>query len=146
MKALRWIVVLAVLAYTAWLAWPFLQQFLPAGGGDGPTTMSARVEAPVGLEPSGQSLPVSVLWVVAIGMYLVSALMFAGRNARAFVAYVFAFGSNVALMLLQRPQFSAMSRSVEPAGIDPKYILLAGLALIGVLMLAIGGGRRSRHA
>ena len=83
MKMLRWIVVLAVLAYTVWLAWPLAQPFV---GGAAPA--ATQVQAPGGLVADLQNTPRSLLWAVAVALYLLSALMFAGRSARAFVAYV----------------------------------------------------------
>ena len=76
MKLLRIVLVLAVLAYAGWLAWPFLSPFLEGAGMDAAANR-AGAEAQVGLD-----LPVIALWVGAVVLYLVAAILLGSGNSR----------------------------------------------------------------
>jgi hypothetical protein len=73
MKLLRFIVVLAVIGYAGWLAWPFISPFLE---GAGPDVAASRMgaEAQSGGELFG-FLPAWTLWVGAVALYLIAALL-----------------------------------------------------------------------
>lgn len=154
MKLLRFIVVLAVIGYAGWLAWPFLSPFLE---GAAPEAAAARVgaEAQSGGELFG-FLPVWVLWVGAIGLYLVAALMLGSGNSRAAVAYFLGFVADAALRLALDQQggaeVSARSGGPTPMAapegltglpVEPVWLVLGTLFLLGVLVLV--AGRRIRR-
>ena len=77
MKLLRFVVVVAVLAYAGWLAWPFLSPFI-----NGAAPEAAAVSAGSGGTLFG-FLPVWTLWAAAIGLYVIAALMLGGGDSRA---------------------------------------------------------------
>lgn len=165
MKMLRTIVVVAILAYVAWIAIPGVQTFVtsyiapPGAGAPPPPEMAAQDLAPaVEAAPQAEAtasgvaegnIPKIGLWAAAVGLYLVAALLFAGNNPRAFLAYLFAFGADVVLMMLSRPDFAvdARTRMVE-AMPDLRMAVIIGLGVVGLLILALAGrgGGRPRHA
>ena len=81
MKLLRFIDVLAVIGYAGWLAWPFISPFLE---GAGPDVAASRMgaEAEAGGDLFG-FLPAWALWVGAVALYLVAALMLGSGNPKA---------------------------------------------------------------
>ena len=152
MKLLRFIVVLAVIAYAGWLAWPFLSPLLE---GAAPDAAAARVgaEAQSGGDLFG-FLPVWVLWAGAIVLYLVAALMLGSGNSRAAVAYFLGFIADAALRLALNQQGGAevSARSGGPMAapeavnglpVDPIWLLLGALFLLGVLVVV--ASRRIRR-
>ena len=96
------------------------------------------------------SVPKIGLWVAAVGFYLLSAFLLANGNARAFIAYMLGFAADAVLMMINKPDMTIMARTtIESALPDLKWIVLAGLAVVGVAILAIagrGGGRKERYA
>ena len=101
MKLLRFVVVVAVLAYAGWLAWPFLSPFIE-GAGPETATLRAGAEAQGGGELFG-FLPGWTLWAGAIGLYVISALMLGAGNPRAVVAYFLGFLADIVLRLAMSP-------------------------------------------
>ena len=152
MKLLRFIVVLAVLAYAGWLAWPFLSPFIE-GAFPGAATLRAGAEAQGGGELFG-FLPGWALWAGAIGLYVISALMLGAGNSKAVVAYVLAFLADAALRLALDQQGGDAARSgpatmsaPEAASglpVDPLWLTLGALVVLGVLVMI--AGRRIRRA
>jgi hypothetical protein len=107
MKILRFIVVLVVIGYAGWLAWPYLAPLLDGGA---PNAAVARME--VDAQSGGELfgfLPTWVLWVAAISLYLVAALMLGAGNPRAAAAYFLAFIADAALRLVLDGQGGAVS-------------------------------------
>ena len=153
MKVLRFILVLVVLAYAGWLAWPFLAPIVgPLLGG--PEPEAARAGASVALDVGG-NLPVSALWIGAIALYLISALMLGAGNTKAAIAYFLGFIADAALRLALAPGSERVSaeiaaRSAEaapmaaPGGVDLQWIILGALVVIG-LQVAVAR-RRLRRA
>lgn len=166
MKALRTIVVVAILAYAAWIAIPGVQTFFsqyltPAEAGPPPPPEAAADELAPAVEAAPQaeatatavaegSVPKVGLWVAAVGFYLLSAFLLANGNARAFIAYMLGFAADAVLMMINKPDLTIMARTtMETALPDLKWIVLAGLAVVGVTILAIagrGGGKGERYA
>ena len=152
MKLLRLIVVLAVLAYAGWLAWPFLSPFIE-GAAPAAATMRAGAEAQGGGELFG-FLPGWALWVGAIALYVISALMLGAGNSKAVVAYFLAFLADAALRLALDQQGGDAARSgpatmsaPEAASglpVDPLWLTLGALVVLGVLVMI--AGRRIRRA
>lgn len=152
MKLLRFIVVLAVLAYAGWLAWPFLSPFIE-GASPGAATLRAGAEAQGGGELFG-FLPGWALWAGAIGLYVISALMLGAGNSKAVVAYFLAFLADAALRLALDQQGGDAARSgpatmsaPEAASglpMDPLWLTLGALVVLGVLVMI--AGRRIRRA
>lgn len=166
MKTLRWIIAAAIIAYVAWIALPGLQTFVtsyvapPSAGAPPPPEMAAQDLGPV-VEAAPQAeatatavaegnVPKISLWALAIGLYLVAAFLFAGNNPRAFVAYLFAFGADVVLMMLDRPgAFASAQARVFEAVPDLRMPAIIALGVVGLLILALAGrgrGRRPRPA
>ncbi len=153
MKLLRFIVVVAVLAYAGWLAWPFLSPFIEDSGA-ATATLRAGVEAQAGGQLFG-FLPAWALWAGAIGLYLISALMLGAGNSKAAVAYFLAFLADAALRLALDQQGGDAARSApatmaapEAASglpVDPVWLTLGALVVLGVLvMIAARRIRRPR--
>ena len=149
MKLLRLIVMLAVLGYAGWLAWPFLTPHIE---GSSPT---ARGEAAVsGGDVLLGFLPMWTLWVGAIALYVIAALMLGAGNARAAVAYFLAFAAEVVLRLAIDGQGGVSARAdgpttmtapeaVQGVPIEPVWMVLGALFLLGVLVIV--ASRRIRR-
>ena len=152
MKLLRFVVVLAVLAYAGWLAWPFLSPFFE-GAGPEAAALRAGAEAQGGGELFG-FLPAWALWVGAIGLYVISALMLGAGNSKSAIAYFLAFMADAALRLALDQRGGDASRSgpatmsaPEAAGslpMDPIWLTLGALLILGLLVVI--AGRRIRRA
>jgi hypothetical protein len=146
MKLLRYIVVLAVVGYAGWLAWPFISPFLE---GAGPEVAASRMgaEAEAGGDLFG-FLPVWSLWVGAVGLYLVAALMLGSGNSKAAVAYFLGFIADAVLRLAldqqgggeiaarsAGPTTMAAPESMSGLPVDPVWLVLGALFLLGVLVV-----------
>ena len=157
MKLLRFIVVLAVVGYAGWLAWPFISPFLE---GAGPDVAASRMgaEAQSGGDLFG-FLPAWTLWAGAVGLYLVAALMLGSGNPKAAVAYFLGFIADAVLRLaLQQGGGDADARSggpttmAAPEGmsslpVDPVWLVLGAVFLLGVLVVVASRRlRRKREA
>lgn len=156
MKLLRFIVALAVVGYAGWLAWPFLSPFLE---GAGPDVAASRMgaEAQSGGELFG-FLPAWTLWAGAVGLYLVAALMLGAGNPKAAVAYFLGFIADAVLRLAMQQGGGDAARSAGPTSmaapeamgglpVDPLWLVLGGLFLLGVLVVVAGRRiRRKREA
>ena len=148
MKLLRFVVVVAVLAYAGWLAWPFLSPFI-----NGAAPEAAAVSAGSGGTLFG-FLPVWTLWAAAIGLYVIAALMLGGGDSRAVGAYFLGFladaGLRVALdrqggdAVASGPATMATPEALSSLPVEPLWLLLGGLVLLGVLVMI--AGRRIRRA
>ena len=148
MKLLRFVVVVAVLAYAGWLAWPFLSPFI-----NGAAPEAAAVSAGSGGTLFG-FLPVWTLWAAAIGLYVIAALMLGGGDSRAVGAYFLGFLADAGLRLaLDRqggdavasgPATMATPEALSSLPVQPLWLLLGGLVLLGVLVMI--AGRRIRRA
>ena len=147
MKLLRFILVLVVLAYAGWLVWPIVSPFLE-GASPGAASMRAGAEA------GSQGLPTAVLWIAAAVLYLVAALMLGSGNPKAAIAYFLGFIADAALRLALdggRAGSEIAARSAEavgPAtsglGIDPTWLVLGALLVLGGLIVVVSR-RRRRH-
>jgi len=148
MKLLRFVVVVAVLAYAGWLAWPFLSPFI-----NGAAPEAAAVSAGSGGTLFG-FLPVWTLWAAAIGLYVIAALMLGGGDSRAALAYFLGFLADAGLRLaLDRqggdaaasgPAAVTTPEALSSLPVEPLWLLLGGLVLLGVLVMI--AGRRIRRA
>lgn len=159
MKLLRFIVVLAVIGYAGWLAWPFISPFLE---GAGPDVAASRMgaEAQSGGELFG-FLPAWTLWVGAVALYLIAALLLGSGNPKAAVAYFFGFIADAVLRLALDQQGGSGDIAARSAGpetmsapgsmsglpVDPVWLVLGGVFLLGVLVvIASRRIRRKREA
>ncbi|GAA0640020.1 hypothetical protein [Brevundimonas lenta] len=144
MKLLRIILALAVLGYVGWLAWPLLSPLLDGGAPD-VTTMRAGVEADAGGDLFGL-IPAWAFWGAAIGLYLVAALMLGSGNPKAAVAYFLGFIADAVLRLAINAQGGgeAAARSMAAPDafsglpVDPVWVVLGVLLLVGVLVVVAG--------
>lgn len=146
MKLLRILTAVVILAYVGWLAWPLLSPLI-----DGATPAMGELRAGAGSLAGGDLfgvIPGWTLWVAAVALYLVAALMLGAGNARASVAYFLGFLADAVLRLaLDRGGSTDMAaRSSAPAGglpVEPVWLVLAGLFLLG-LVVAFLARRRKR--
>lgn len=142
MKILRVLLVLAVIAYAGWLAWPLVSPFLE---GAGPDTAAMRA----GAEAQAGGLPVAALWIGTVLLYLIAALMLGSGNPRAAVAYFLGFVADAVLRLaLDRggeTEVAARTTEMAPAaaGIDPTWIVLGALLVVGLLVVLVSRRRRA---
>lgn len=158
MKLLRFVLMLVVLAYAGWLAWPFISPFLE---GASPEAASARAGAAVMVD-SGGGMTQAALWIGAVVLYLIAALMLGSGNTRAAVAYFLGFIADAVLRLALSGgspfggqnsggggNIVARSTELSPSGIgvDPTWFVLGALVVIGILiMVASQRRRRTRTA
>lgn len=154
MKLLRGILVLAILAYAGWLAWPLLSPFLtPLIGDAAPETAAMRGGADLAFE--GPGLPGAALWIGAVALYVLSALMLGAGNPKAAVAYFLGFLADAAVKLAlagggagadaaRSADISAFGAEAAPyaAGPDPVWLALGALFVIGVLVVVTLRRRR----
>ena len=158
MKLLRFIVVLAVVGYAGWLAWPFISPMLE---GVGPDVAASRMgaEAEAGGNLFG-FLPVWILWIGAVGLYLVAALLLGSGNPKAAVAYFLGFIADAVLRLALDeqgggdvaarsggPTTMAAPEAVSGLPVEPVWLVLGAVFLLGVLVvIASRRMRRKREA
>ncbi|MBC6981542.1 hypothetical protein [Caulobacter sp. 17J80-11] len=173
MKALRWIVVVLILAYVAWIAVPGVVAMF---SGPQPPTHNRSVAAdPIDVggpgmsEPGGgiatlaegsvqgqaaaeavetHDFPVIALWAGAIALYLIAAVLFANGSMRATLAYGAAFAADLVLNLLGGGQQGGVFSGVLDAlaAGDLRYTVIVGAVLIGLFMIASGRPDRGRLA
>lgn len=147
MKILRFVLVLAVIAYAGWLAWPFIAPFFEGASPDA-AAMRAGAEAEM-----GGGLPVAVLWIGAVGLYLIAAALLGSGNPRAAIAYFLGFIADAVLRLaidkgsVGKGDIAARSTELAPsaasAGIDPTWLILGVLVFVGLLIFVVSRRRRS---
>lgn len=145
---LRLLLAVAVLAYAAWLAQPLTAPFL-----GGQPVADSLAQARTVAEGSGS--PQAGLWLGAIALYIIGAVLIAIGHTQAAGAYFMGFVSETLLRLTLDqvgPGGAAdiatrAAEAVAPVGmvVDPAPIMLAGLVIVGLLVLATGlWGRRHR--
>ncbi|WGM32825.1 hypothetical protein [Brevundimonas sp. NIBR11] len=161
MKILRFVLVLAVIGYAGWLAWPFISPFFE---GADPSVATERASATV---EAGGGIPQAALWIGAVVLYLVAAFMLGSGNPRAAVAYFLGFLADAALRLaidrssgggpasasIQADTYAGggaiAQRSAEavPAGlaVDPTWLILGVLLVVGVIIVAVLRRRRRQR-
>jgi hypothetical protein len=160
MKFVRTLLVLAVIAYAGWLAWPLLTPFFEGAPFD------VALERARGLIEAGGGLSGAALWVGAVLLYLIAAVMLGAGNPRAAVAYFLGFLADAVLRLaidrsgsgspaeasLQADSYGGgdlarrSAEAVAPAGlsVDPTWLVLGALLAVGLLVVAVSR-RRSRR-
>ena len=161
MKILRFVLVLAVIGYAGWLAWPFVSPFFE---GAPATVATERASA---MAEAGGGIPQAVLWIGAVVLYLVAAIMLGSGNPKAAVAYFLGFLADAVLRLaIDRssgggPATASIQadsdagggelaqRSAEamaPAGlpVDPTWLVLGVLLVVGIVIVVVSR-RRRRH-
>lgn len=161
MKFVRIILVLAVIAYAGWLAWPFLTPFFEGAPFD------VALERARGLIEAGAGVSGAALWVGAVLLYLIAAVMLGAGNPRAAVAYFLGFLADAVLRLaidrsggagpaetsiqadtyagggdLARRSGEAMAPTDLP--VDPTWLILGALLVVGLLVVVVSR-RRSRR-
>lgn len=160
MKVFRFVLMLAVIGYAGWLAWPFLSPFLEGAPIDVATARAgAMIEA-------GGGVPQAALWIGAVLLYVVAALLLGAGNPRAAVAYFLGFIADAVLRLaidrsngsenasIAADSYGAggeMARrsaeAVAPAGlpVDPTWLILGVLLVLGVLVVVFSRRRVRRR-
>lgn len=157
MKLLRGILVLTILAYAGWLAWPLLSPFLgPLVGGASPEMASMRGGADLAFD--GPGLPGAALWIGAVALYFISALMLGAGNPKAAIAYFLGFLADAAVKLAlagggggsdaaRSAEITTFGAEAAPfaAGLDPVWLALGALFVVGLLVvLTLRRRRRTR--
>lgn len=152
MKLLRLVVAAAVLAYAGWLAWPFLSPFIEGAGREA-TVVRVGAAALDGGNLFGV-IPVWAAWGAAIVLYVISALMLGAGNTKAAVAYFLGFLADAALRLAldlreggaagAGPATMAAPEAVSGLPVEPLWLMLGGLAVLGLLVMV--AARRIRRA
>lgn len=157
MQILRMILVLAVVGYAGYLAWPFVSPLLE---GAGPAAAVTRAFAEAGADGFTSAL----LWIGAVVLYLIAAALLGAGNPRAALAYFLGFMADAVLRLaLARsggaPDIAARSEAAlveggpkslpvdmgSSLGVDPLWLMLAGLVALGlVIFFATRRVRRTR--
>lgn len=151
MKLLRPLVALVILAYVGWLAWPLLSPLLNSGAPD-VGAMRADAEAATGGDLFGV-IPVWALWAGAIVLYLIAALMLGSGNAKASIAYFLGFIADAVLRLAMDRNGDGggadiAARSAAPVSdfpVDPVWLVLGGLLLLGLLVVVAARRQRKRR-
>jgi hypothetical protein len=152
MKFLRILVAVAILGYVGWLAWPFLSPIINGATPD-MGSMRAEADALTGGELFG-FIPGWALWVGAVVLYLVAALMLGAGNTKASVAYFLGFIADAVLRLaMDSGGTDANARSAGPTTlgadsglpVDPVWLVLGGLFLLGVLVIVVARRQRKQR-
>ena len=149
MKILRFLLVLAVIGYVGWLVWPVLGPALQGGVAD---------FAAGGFDLTSTE---TLLWVGAVALYLVAALMLGSGNPKAAVAYFLGFIADAVLRLaldsrggggeggsdgVAERSIEATTMAAPAGGLDPTWIVLGVLLLIGVLVVVVSRRRGRTRA
>ena len=155
MKLLRFVVVAVVLAYAAWLAWPWVAPLLGAGAPDGAETLRSAAET------GGPLFGVVPWWAVlgaAVGLYVIAALMLGSGSPKAAIAYFLGFLADALLRLAidgrLPPEVTAGAGDMQastaaarsaPGGlpVDPVWLARGALLLLGLLVVV--ASRRIRR-
>lgn len=152
MKFARILIAVVILAYAGWLAWPFLSPFIQGGAPD-IGAMRAEADAVTGGDLFGV-IPGWVLWAAAIVLYLIAALMLGAGNTKASVAYFLGFIADAVLRLAMNSGGpDANARSAGPTTlaadsglpVEPVWLVLGGLFLLGVLVVILARRQRRRR-
>jgi hypothetical protein len=163
MKNLKWISIIVVIFYAAWIALPVVSTyvfktddpFVPSMAQD-----SIDYQSRLGMPDEGASadlgnmesiqgetaveamesanMPVILLWAGVIVFYLLAAFLQANNSIRAVLAYGFAFLADVILTYLTKGQSgSSISDKILDilSGWDPRYVVtLAAMVMIFLLV------------
>lgn len=153
MKFLRVLIAVVILGYVGWLAWPFLSPLIDGASPD-LGSLRAEAEAMTGGDLLG-FIPGWALWAAAIALYLVAALMLGAGNTKASVAYFLGFIADAVLRLAMDSGggSQASARSAGPTTmaadsglpVDPVWLVLGGLFLLGVLVIVAARRQRKRR-
>jgi len=161
MKILRFVLVLAVIGYAGWLAWPFLSPFVEGA------PLDIATERAGAMIEGGGGIPQAALWVGAVLLYIIAAALLGSGNPRAAVAYFLGFIADAVLRLaidrsgetpnasIAADSYSAggemaqrSAEAVAPAGlaVDPTGLILGVLLVIGMLIVAFTRRRVRRRS
>ncbi len=160
MTFVRYLLVAAVIAYAGWLAWPFLTPFFEGA------PLDVALERARGMIEAGGGLSSAALWVGAVLLYLIAAVMLSAGNPRAAVAYFLGFIADAVLRLaIDRGRAGPAEASiatdsygggelsqrsaeaVAPTGlpVDPTWLILGALLVIGLIIVAVSRRRGRRR-
>ncbi|KPF83014.1 hypothetical protein IP78_03035 [Brevundimonas sp. AAP58] len=160
MTFVRYLLVAAVIAYAGWLAWPFLTPFFEGAPVD------VALERARGMIEAGGGLSSAALWVGAVLLYLIAAVMLSAGNPRAAIAYFLGFIADAVLRLaidrgragpteasIQADSYGGgelaqrSAEAVAPAGlpVDPTWLILGVLLVIGLIIVALSRRRGRRR-
>ncbi|WP_269515286.1 hypothetical protein [Brevundimonas subvibrioides] len=160
MKVFRFALMLAVIGYAGWLAWPFLSPFLEGA------PIAVAIERAGAMVEGGGGIPQAALWIGAVLLYVVAALLLGSGNPRAALAYFLGFVADAVLRLaidrsgrsqnasLPADSYSAGSEmaqrsaeAVAPTGlpVDPTWLILGTLLVVGVMIVVLSRRRVRRR-
>lgn len=152
MKFARILIAVVILGYVGWLAWPLLSPLIDGVRPD-MGSMRAEAQAMTGGDLFG-FIPGWALWVAAIALYLVAAFMLGAGNTKASVAYFLGFIADAVLRLaMDSSSADASARSAGPTTmaadsglpVDPVWLVLGALFLLGVLVVVVARRQRKRR-
>lgn len=156
MKSVRFVLVLALIGYAGWLAWPFLSPFFEGA------PLDVATERATAVAEAGGGIPQAALWVGAVLLYVIAAVLLGWGNPRAAIAYFLGFIADAVVRLaldrsggLQNGSIATDSsagggeiaqRSAEAVAlfdlpIDPTLLVLGALLVLGVLIVALSRRR-----
>jgi len=108
-----------------------------------------------GAEAGSEGLPTAVLWIAAAVLYLVAALMLGSGNPKAAIAYFLGFIADAALRLaldsgsgggeIAARSAEAMGPATSGLGIDPTWLILGALLVLGGLVVVASRRRRRQR-
>lgn len=138
----RIVLSLLIAAYAGWLVWPLVELLRT---GVSPSGIVSAVNAEAAL--LGWALP--SLWLSAILLYAIAAVMTAGGLGAAPGAYFLAFGAEVIQRLLLQSASEAtlvdtparIAANLAPLAVDSGPLALAVLLAVGLLVLMTGTWR-----
>lgn len=162
MKLLRWLLVILVVLYAGWIAWPVVKTFLfPSapvpvtgmrtmdesdyqGGFNGPMTsedtalMTESIQGDTAVQAiATQNTPVVLLWSAVILFYLVAAWLHANGNLRAAFVYLLGLVADFVLTYLTNGnKYGGIWDKILSilSGWDPRYVLTLVAMLLGFLV------------
>jgi len=162
MKVVRWLLVVLVVLYAGWIAWPVVRSVVfpsaPApvtgmrsmdesdyqGGFNGPATaetpaiMTESIQGDTAIQAiETQNTPVIVLWSAVILLYLIAAWLHANGNLRAAFIYLLGLVADVILTYLTNGnKYGGIGDKILGilSGWDPRYVLTLVAMLLGFLV------------
>jgi len=163
MKSLKWVSIIVVIFYAAWIAMPVVSTYLfksndpfvpsmsqdsldyqsrmslPDEGASIDLTSMELIQGETAVEAmESANMPVIILWAGVIIFYLLAAFLQANNSLRAVLAYGFAFLADVILTYLTKGQAgSSITDKILDilTGWDPRYVItLAAMIMLFLLV------------
>ncbi len=167
-QVLKWVIVVVVVLYAAWIAWPVAKTYLtPSGAGNVPMVaqdqtdysganapMDGDAGAPVMDSIQGDTAvdaiathntPVIWLWGAVVILYLAAAFLHANGNLQATGAYLIGFIADLVLTYVTNgSKGGSLSDKLLAilSGWDPRYVITLVALVLGFLIYAMPSKKR----